>query len=134
MSKKKCRVKSREFKLAAVSRLLAGENVSALARELRVLRKDLYVWRDRFRSGGPAALRGPGRPHKVAAGPFATATSTAADASIEAARRRIAELERKVGQQQIDIDFFRAALRQVEGTRRVNAERGVTASTKSSKR
>jgi transposase len=130
MSKKKCRVKSREFKLAAVSRLLAGENVSTLARELRVLRKDLYVWRDRFRSGGPEALRGPGRPHKVAAGPVATATSAAA----EAARRRIAELERKVGQQQIDIDFFRAALRQVEGTRRANAERGVTASTKSSKR
>jgi transposase-like protein len=130
MSKKKCRVKSREFKLAAVSRLLAGENVSDLARELRVLRKDLYVWRDRFRSGGPEALRGPGRPHKVAA----PATSAAADAPIEAARRRIAELERKVGQQQIDIDFFRAALRQVEGTRRVNAERGVTASTKSSKR
>jgi transposase-like protein len=128
MSKKKCRVKSREFKVAAVSRLLAGENVSALARELRVLRKDLYVWRDRFRSGGLEALRGPGRPHKVAAEPGA------ADAPIEAARRRIAELERKVGQQQIDIDFFRAALRQVEGTRRVNAERGVTASTKSSKR
>jgi transposase-like protein len=134
MSKKKCCVKSREFKLAAVSRLLAGENVSAIARELRVLRKDLYVWRDRFRSGGPEALRGRGRPHKAAAGPVATAPSAAADAPIEAARRRIAELERKVGQQQIDIDFFRAALRQVEGTRRANAKRGVTASTKSSKR
>ena len=33
--------------------MLAGENVSALARELKVLRKDLYFWRDRFRSGGP---------------------------------------------------------------------------------
>ena len=50
------RVFSREFKLSAVRRMLAGENVSALARELAVLRKDLYVWRDRFRAGGPEAL------------------------------------------------------------------------------
>src|SRR5205823_5110264 len=46
---------SREFKLSAVRRMLAGENVSALARELAVLRKDLYVWRDRFRA--PASSR-----------------------------------------------------------------------------
>jgi len=131
MSKKKCRVKSRKFKLAAVSRMLAGENVHALARELRVLRKDLYVWRDRFRSGGPEALRGPGRPRKVAAGPVATA---AAQAPIEAAQRRIAELERKVGQQQVDLDFFRQALQQVRGTRRPSDALGVMASTKSSKR
>jgi transposase len=32
--------------------MLAGENVSALAREVKVLRKDLYAWRDRFRAGG----------------------------------------------------------------------------------
>jgi transposase len=55
------RVFSGEFKLSAVRRMLAGENVSALARELAVLRKDLYVWRDRFRAGGPEALRPPGR-------------------------------------------------------------------------
>ena len=131
MSKKKFRVKSRKFKLAAVSRLLAGENVSALARELKVLRKDLYVWRDRFKSGGPGSLRGPGRPCKVAAGPVARA---AAQAPIEAAQRRIAELERKVGQQQVDLDFFRQALQQVRGSRRPTDALGVTASTKSSKR
>ena len=65
MSKKPIRVFSREFKFAAVRRMLAGENVSALARELKVQRNDLYVWRDRFRSGGPDALRGPGRPRKA---------------------------------------------------------------------
>src|SRR6266849_1199790 len=59
------RVFSRDFKLSAVRRMLAGENVSALARELAVLRKDLYVWRDRLRSGGPEALRSRGRPRKV---------------------------------------------------------------------
>lgn len=44
---KKARVLSRELKLAAVRRMLAGENVSALARELKVLRKDLYKWREK---------------------------------------------------------------------------------------
>ena len=42
MSKSANRVFSREFKLSAVRRILAGENVSALSRELKVRRKDLY--------------------------------------------------------------------------------------------
>jgi len=50
MSMKAIRVFSREFKLKVVRRMLAGENVSALARELKVLRKDLHVWRKRFRA------------------------------------------------------------------------------------
>jgi transposase-like protein len=66
MSKKAIRLFSREFKLRVVHRMLAGENVSALAREIKVLRKDLYVWRDRFRSGGPEALRDRGRPRNTA--------------------------------------------------------------------
>jgi len=35
-----------------------------------------------------------------------------------AAARRIAELERKIGQQQLELDFFRAALRHVRDLRR----------------
>jgi transposase-like protein len=35
-----------------------------------------------------------------------------------AAARRIAELERKIGQQQLELDFFRAALRHVKELRR----------------
>src|SRR3982074_3670789 len=98
MSKKKFRVKSRKFKLAAVSRMLAGENVSALARELKVLRKDLYVWRKRFRSGGPEALRGRGRPPK--AGSAIVARSMAAKqvaSSVDGTKKRIAELPRCTG-------------------------------------
>ena len=53
MPKQRSRVFSRAFKLAAVRRMMAGENVSALSRELQVLRKDLYYWRTRFRAGGP---------------------------------------------------------------------------------
>ena len=51
---------SGEFKVLVIRRMLAGENVSAIARELQVRRKDLSVWRERFRAGGAEALRGPG--------------------------------------------------------------------------
>ena len=131
------RVFSREFKLAALRRMLAGENVTALARELKVRRKLLYAWRDRFRSGGPEALRTRGRPRKVvgpAAAAGAPAAAVAASDNLEKARRQIAALERKVGQQQLELDFFRQALRQVEGKRRTSDGRGATASTRSSKR
>jgi transposase len=134
MPKKAIRVFSREFKLKVVRRMLAGENVSALARELKVLRKDLYVWRKRFRSGGPEALRGRGRPPKAAPASVAKATAEPASSQPDAARKRIAELERKIGQQQVELDFFRQALRQVKEARRPNAGSGVTRSTRSSKR
>src|SRR2546429_21376 len=63
MSKRKSshRGFSREFKVGIVRRMLAGENVSGLARELKVTRKDLYVWRGRFLAGGPEGPRGRGR-------------------------------------------------------------------------
>jgi transposase-like protein len=139
MSKKPIRAFSREFKLKAVRRLLAGENVSALARELKVQRNDLYVWRDRFRAGGADGLRGPGRPRKAEA--VGTAASggvpppgAAATSQLDAAHRRIAELERKIGQQQLELDFFRRALRQVKGARQPSDGSGVTGSTRSFKR
>lgn len=134
------RVFSREFKIGIVCRMVAGENVSALSRELKMTRKDLYAWRDRFQAGGPEALRGRGRPPKAeAAGQTAgdtraqAATDTPA-AELEAARKRIAELERKVGQQQLDLDFFQRALRHVGAPRQPGTRPGVTGSTKSSKR
>jgi transposase len=133
MSKKAIRVFSRAFKLKVVRRMLAGENVSALARELKVLRKDLYVWRKRFRSGGPDALRGRGRPPKAAIVARSMPTKSAAPAP-DAASKRVAELERKIGQQQVELDFFRQALRQVEGARLRSTGAGVTRSMRSSKR
>ena len=111
--------------------MMAGEDVSALSRELKVLRKDLYYWRSRFRAGGPEALRGKGRPPKSE---VALARPKEPAGEIVAARKRIAELERKIGQQQVDLDFFRQALRQVGGARRRNAEPGVLPSTRSFKR
>jgi transposase len=137
MPKKPPRIFSREFKLAAVQRVLAGEPVKLVSRELEVLRKDLYAWRDLFRSGGAAALRPLGRPRKSEA---RSAPPAAAGGALEMpadefdlARRRIAELERKIGQQQLELDFFRQALRQVKEARRPSTGPGVTGSTRSSK-
>jgi transposase-like protein len=137
MPKKPPRIFSREFKLEAVRRILAGERVRSVSQELRVLRKDLYAWRDLFRSGGAAALRPLGRPRKSEA---RSAPPAAAGGAIEMpadefdlARRRIGELERKIGQQQVELDFFRQALRQVKEARRPSTGPGVTGSTRSSK-
>lgn len=130
---KQARVFSRELKLAAVHRMLAGENVSELARELKVLRKDLYKWRASFRSGGPAALRGRGRPRKAI--PVGSPVKPALpEGDLTKAQRRIAELERKIGQQQVELDFFRRALRQVGEKRRASDGPGAGASTPSSRR
>jgi hypothetical protein len=51
-----------------------------------------------------------------------------------AAQRRIADLERTVGRQQMELDFFRRALRRVGDARRPTGGSGVTASTRSSRK
>jgi transposase-like protein len=136
MPNKSPRIFSREFKLEAVRRILAGERIRALSQELNVLRKDLYAWRDLFRAGGAEALRPLGRPRKGAGVVAASVTERAREVAAGdiAAPARVAELERKVGQQQIELDFFRQALRRVKEARRPNAGPGVTGSTRSSKR
>jgi len=127
---KKPRVFSREFKLRVVRRLLAGEKMSIVAQESKVLRKDLYIWRDRYRTGGAEALRGAGRPRKGEELAVLKKSSQGAAVAGGGAGQRIAELERKVGQQQVELDFFRQALRQVEEARRPSTGLGVTRSTR----
>jgi transposase-like protein len=132
------RVFNREFKLGIIRRMLAGENVSALGRELKLSRKDLYAWRDRFLAGGPQALRGRGRPPLAASGAAVPAMAKAPPdgpgEALAAAQRRVAELERKIGQQQVELDFFRQALRQVNDQRQPSTGPGVTGSMRSSRR
>ena len=135
---------SREFKLEALRRMEAGENVSVLARELRVSRKSIYQWRNRYRVAGSMALRGRGRKTKAEISahegepaaekqPDKEARQTSLE-ELARAQRRIAELERKIGQQQVELDFFQQALRQVRGQRLRSGVPGGTTSTKSSKR
>lgn len=140
---------SREFKLEALRRMEAGENVSVLARELGVSRKSIYRWRDRYRVGGSNALRGrrgrmskadrsaheerPGREPEREKEPSKEARRASLE-ELARAQRRIAALERKIGQQQVELDFFQRALRQVKEQRLRSGVPGGTASTKSSKR
>ena len=129
MSKGKRRVYSREFKVSAVKRALAGESVAALSRELGVPKAHVYKWCQHYRAGGVEALRPACRPRR---GTGVLDLEVGED--LLRARKRVEELERKVGQQQLELDFFRAALRQVEGARRPSDGPGERASTRSSRR
>ena len=129
MSRGKRRVFSREFKLSAVKRALSGENVAVLSRALGVPAGRLYQWCRHYRAGGAEALRPASRPRK---GYGVLDLEPTRD--LATARKRISELERKVGQQQVELDFFREALRQVGGARRPSDGPGGRASKRSSRR
>lgn len=136
MSQETRRSFSREFKLAVIARLEAGESGSALAREVGVKRTILYRWREAWRAGGELALREKrGRPPKLEALEMAEARGVAAKAGdLKEARRQIAELERKVGQQQQDLDFFKGALRRIETGSQADTDPGAPASSPRSRR
>ena len=134
MSKRKRRVFSREFKLSAVERMMAGEATATLSRELQVPAGNLYQWCLRYRAGGAGAVRRAGRPRKYAGAVEADVTEPMGLQELARARQRLGELERKIGQQQVDLDFFRRALRRVGGARQPSDGHGVPASTRSSKR
>jgi transposase len=120
---------SREFKLSVVKQVLAGCRVAALAEELQVPSGHVYSWVRHYRQGGVEALRPARRPRK---GFGVLELESGKD--LATARRRIEDLERKVGQQQVELDFFRQALRQVGEARRPSDGPGVRTSTRSSRR
>jgi transposase len=133
MSKKPRPVFSVEQKLAWVRRLLAGESVKELASELKLSHQALYKWLAQYRGGGASNLSTSGHPIRPRPGKDAEPPPTGID-DLSLARHRIATLERKVGQQQVDLDFFRQALRHVRAERRPSDGPGATKSTKSSRR
>jgi transposase-like protein len=108
---------TREFKLEALRRFSVAGDVRELARELGIRRELLYKWREKFAQGGAEALTTSGRPRPAAEAPEAMASE-----------KKIAELERKLGQQALELDFFRGALRRIEASRRPSEGPGVTAS------
>ena len=123
----KNRVFSSEFKEGVVRRILDGESVSALHQETQIKRSVLYRWRDAYRRDGAAALQRPrGRPPGIPNPPRSVASPE------ETAARRIAELERKIGQQALDIDFLGRAFKRVKESRRNNIAAGAKASTEKS--
>jgi transposase len=133
MSQVEKRTFSGEFKRAAVKRMEAGESSSALSAELAVKRTVLYRWRDAVRRHGEKAF--PGKPGRPSNAEVLTREQDAGGATeLAQARRKIAELERKVGQQQVDLDFFKQALRHIEAAPRQSSARGATASSPTSRR
>ena len=132
MSTKRRRRFTREYKLWVVGRMEAGEGATALSDELKIKRELLCDWRRAFRLGGAQALRPVGRPTEREV--LAAASERGPPTTLADAHRQIAELERKVGQQQVDLDFFTGALRRVEELRRLNPQPGATASSLKSRR
>ena len=120
---------TREFKLRALARMDEAADVTALAKELGVQRELLYIWRRKFRSGGADALHAIGRPLNRER-PFDEASIPSPCSAIVTEQRRIEELERKVGQQQLELDFFRTALRHVREQRPRKGGPGATPSTR----
>jgi transposase-like protein len=134
MGRQRARRYPDELKVAAVSRMQAGERVRALAAELGIKPQVLYRWWNNVEFAGAVTLR-PGRPARAAegarsaiaprakaddgaAGPRRRGKPPAAPAAVPPeAAKRIAELERTVGQQALELDFFAAALRHLEAPR-----------------
>jgi transposase-like protein len=120
------------FKIKAIKRVERGEGVLPVARDLGITRKALHDWIRAYKKLGPEGLnrkRGPKPgPRRMKAlpdvGPGSGMTG--------AARLRIAELERVIGRQQVELDFFRQALRALD--RKAAQGKTVPASAKWSKK
>lgn len=105
------RIFSTDFKERAVLRLLAGEGYSRLAGELGVRRKLLHDWARAYARDGVAGLNRKRGPKPGGQGAWVPPLLNPEGDALSHAQARIAELERLVGQQQVDLVFFRTALR-----------------------
>ena len=81
---------TKEFKMAAVRRLEQGVSMGEAARALEVNPNVLHRWRREFRQGTGNAFPGNGK--------------------LRWSEGRIAELERKVGQQALEVDFLKGSI------------------------
>jgi transposase len=85
---------TRELKIATMRELDAGKSIAHVARLYQISPKRLEVWRGEWRAQGERAFPGHG---------------VRMESKLEAPR--ISELERKIGQQAMEIDFLKKALR-----------------------
>jgi transposase-like protein len=108
-----------EVKRSAVGRLERGESGSAIALELGCSRSAVYLWRDQWRQRGEEGLK-----HVEGGRRRRWPPSGSAD--------REAALERLIGQQQAELDFFREALRRIEQAHRPTVEPGAPSPGRSS--
>jgi transposase-like protein len=92
---------TKEFKQTAVVRLQSGQSMAEVARALEVNPSELHRWRRELQEHGDRAFSGVGNKR--------------------AEEGRVAELERKVGRQAMEIDFLKRALQHVEEQRLLRA-------------
>jgi len=95
---------SRDFKLAALQRLERGASVGEVARAFEINPNMLHRWRQEFRQG-------PGKA-------FSGAVQRRWDEG------RVAELERKIGQQALEIDFLKRCLQRIDEQRQLQVVTG----------
>ncbi len=95
---------TKEIKLAAIQQLETGSSAAEVARAFEVNPALLHRWRKEFRHGPGNAFPGEGK------------------------RRweepKVAQLERKVGQQVLEIDFLKGCLQRIEEQRMLQALTG----------
>src|ERR1700733_10904461 len=108
------RMFSKEFKLAAVQRLEQGIPLGEVARALEVNPNVLHGWRREFRQGLGNVFPGRGKQRW--------------------SEGRIADLERKIGQHALEIDFLKGCLQRIEEQRMLQAVTGNPRSTGRSKK
>ena len=104
---------TREMKLAAVQRLETGSSIAEVARAFEVDPNVLHRWRREFRQGPGNAFPGFGKRRW--------------DESQQA------KLERKIGQQTLEIDFLKGCLQHIEEQRMLQVSTGKPLSTRESK-
>jgi len=92
---------TKEFKEAATRRLELGASIGEVARACEVNPNVLHRWRRELRDHGTKAFSGNGKSRSE--------------------ESRLAELERKVGRQAMEIDFLRRCLQHVEEQRKLQA-------------
>jgi len=105
---------TKEFKEEAVRRLGLGVSIAEVAKTCEVNPNLLHRWRREIQEFGGKAFTGSGQRR--------------ADES------RVAELERKVGRQALEIDFLQRCLQHVEEQRKLQALDIRSSSTRTSKR
>jgi transposase len=117
------------FRVRAVEQMKAGANVAHLSRDLGVSRWALYRWKKIYEKEGSTglAMAPLGRPLLGRAKRAYERLDQVQQAQIQ-----VRELERKVGQQAVQIDFLARAFKRVKESRPSSGGTGATASTERS--
>jgi transposase len=95
---------TRELKMAAIQQLEAGSSAAEVARAFEINANLLHRWRKEFQHGPGNAFLGVGKRRWE--------------------ETRVAQLERKVGQQTVEIDFLKGCLQRIEEQRMLQALTG----------